>query len=71
MKVKVILESQPEGGYTVYCPAFPGCISEGETKREALENFLDALEAWLEVKTERITKRRSQKRQREVVEVKI
>jgi predicted RNase H-like HicB family nuclease len=71
MKVKVILESQPEGGYTVYCPAFPGCISEGETKREALENFLDALEAWLEVKTERMMNRSRQRRQREVVEVKI
>lgn len=52
MKVKVIMEPQPEGGFTAYSAAFPGCVSEGETEEEATENFLDALEAWLEVKNE-------------------
>lgn len=52
MKVKLILEPQSEGGFTAYSLAFPGCVSEGETEQEAIENFLDALEAWLEVKSE-------------------
>jgi predicted RNase H-like HicB family nuclease len=31
MKLKVILEPGNEGGYTVYVPSLPGCISEGDT----------------------------------------
>ncbi|MBI2126547.1 MAG: type II toxin-antitoxin system HicB family antitoxin, partial [Thaumarchaeota archaeon] len=42
MKVKVVLEPQEEGGYTVYAPSLPGCISEGDTKREALRNIKEA-----------------------------
>lgn len=47
MEIKVILEEQEEGGYTVYVPALPGCISQGETKAEALENIKEALELYL------------------------
>ena len=50
MKVKVALEPQPEGGYSIFCPAFPGCVSEGDTRDEALENFRDALDGWLAAK---------------------
>ncbi len=32
MKLKVILEPSDEGGYTVYLPSLPGCISEGTPK---------------------------------------
>ena len=39
MKLKVALEPQEEGGYTVYVPSLPGCISQGETSEEALENI--------------------------------
>ena len=39
MKLTVIVEPQEEGGYTVYAPSLPGCISEGDTKEEALENI--------------------------------
>lgn len=49
MKVKVVLEPQEEGGYTVYAPSLPGCISEGDTKREALRNIKEAIELYLEV----------------------
>ncbi|MGL4881722.1 MAG: type II toxin-antitoxin system HicB family antitoxin, partial [Waterburya sp.] len=37
-----------EGGYTVYIPALPGCISEGDTIDEALENITEAIELYLE-----------------------
>jgi len=37
MKFKVVLEPSEEGGYTVYVPALPGCVSEGETIEEALK----------------------------------
>ncbi len=34
-------------GYTVSCPTLPGCISEGETFEEALENIQIAIREWL------------------------
>jgi len=37
-----------EGGYTVYVPSLPGCISEGDTKDEALTNIREAIELFLE-----------------------
>lgn len=47
MKFKVILEPQ-EKGYTIYVPALRGCISQGETKKEALRNIKEAIELYLE-----------------------
>lgn len=48
MKLKVILEASDEGGYTIYVPSLPGCVSEGETEEEALENIKEAIELYLE-----------------------
>lgn len=48
MKLKVILEPSDEGGYTVYVPSLPGCISEGDTKEEAIRNIKEAIELYLE-----------------------
>jgi len=48
MKFKVVLEPQEEGGYTVYVPALPGCISEGDTREDALKNIKEAIELYLE-----------------------
>jgi predicted RNase H-like HicB family nuclease len=48
MKLKVVLESSEEGGFTVYVPSLPGCVSEGESESEALENIREAIELYLE-----------------------
>lgn len=48
MKFKVVLEPSDEGGYTVYVPSLPGCISEGESKEEAMHNISEAIELYLE-----------------------
>ena len=48
MKLIVVLEPSDEGGFTVSVPAFPGCISEGDTKEEALKNIKEAVELFLE-----------------------
>lgn len=48
MKLKVIFEKAKEGGYTVHVPSLPGCISQGETKEEALRNIKEAIELYLE-----------------------
>ena len=48
MKFKVVLEPSEEGGYTVYVPGLPGCISEGDTKEEAIRNIKEAIKLYLE-----------------------
>ena len=48
MKLKIVLETSDEGGYTVYVPSLPGCISEGQTKKEALANIKEAIGLYLE-----------------------
>jgi len=48
MKLKVVLEPSDEGGFTVYVPSLPGCISEGESIEEALTNIREAIYLYLE-----------------------
>ena len=48
MRLKVVLEASDEGGYTVYVPSLPGCISEGNTREEAMANIKEAIELYLE-----------------------
>ena len=47
MKIKILLEPNDEGGYTVFAPTLPGCISEGDTKEEAIENIKEAIELYM------------------------
>ena len=51
MKLTIVLEPQEEGGFTAYVPSLPGCISQGETKEEAIKNIKEAIELYLEVDT--------------------
>lgn len=48
MRLQVILEPSNEGGYTALAPALPGCISEGDTREEALDNIREAIGLYLE-----------------------
>lgn len=48
MKLKVVLEESEDGGYTVFVPSLPGCISEGDSVEEALRNIQEAIELYLE-----------------------
>jgi predicted RNase H-like HicB family nuclease len=52
-KYQVVLIPQEEGGYTVIVPALPGCVSQGETEKEALANIRDAIRGWLVVARKR------------------
>jgi len=45
---EVVLEPQDEGGYTVYVPDLPGCVSEGETREEAVRMIKEAIEGYLD-----------------------
>ncbi|MHB1012389.1 MAG: type II toxin-antitoxin system HicB family antitoxin [Desulfobacteria bacterium] len=48
MKLRVVLEPSDEGGYTAIVPALPGCISEGDTREEALANIMEAISLYVE-----------------------
>ena len=45
----VELKPQNEGGYTATVPVLPGCISEGDTMEDALENIKDAVEGYINI----------------------
>ncbi len=53
MRLKVFVQPEAEGGFSVSVPGLPGCFSEGETLPEALANVREAAELWLEVQSER------------------
>jgi predicted RNase H-like HicB family nuclease len=48
VKYKIVLEPQEEGGYTVYVPALPGCVSQGQTVEETMDNVKEAITVYLE-----------------------
>jgi predicted RNase H-like HicB family nuclease len=48
MKLQIVLEPSEDGGYTAIVPALPGCLSEGDTREEALANVQEAIALYLE-----------------------
>jgi predicted RNase H-like HicB family nuclease len=47
MKFRVIITQDEDGFYVAEVPALPGCISQGKTREEALENIKDAIAGYL------------------------
>ena len=56
MEIKIIIEKQDEGGFTVYVPSLPGCISQGENIEEALKNIKEAIELYLDFDVREVQK---------------
>jgi predicted RNase H-like HicB family nuclease len=50
MKFNVTVDRDEDGVWVVECPAIPGCVSQGQTKEEALENIKEAIALCLEVR---------------------
>jgi len=48
MRYTAILQRENDGGYVVTVPALPGCVSQGDTREEALKNIEEAIEVYLE-----------------------
>ena len=48
MKFKVVLEPSEDGGFTVFVPSLPGCVSEGESQEDAISNIQEAISLYLE-----------------------
>ncbi len=57
---------EEEEGYSVQCIELPGCISQRETREEALKNIAEAIEGYLEAFPEELEKL---KQKRELVEI--
>jgi len=43
MQFKVVVSEGEDGWFVVECPSIPGCVSQGKTVEEALENVKDAI----------------------------
>ena len=52
MKYTVIIEKGRESGYVAHVPSLKGCVSQGETREEALVNVKEAIEAYVEALVE-------------------
>jgi len=53
MKFNVTIDRDEDGIWIVECPSIPGCVSQGKTKKEALQNIEEAIRLCLEVRMER------------------
>ena len=48
MKYRIIIEEDKDRAFVVKCPSLPGCMSQGKTKKEAIENIQNAMCGYLE-----------------------
>jgi predicted RNase H-like HicB family nuclease len=48
MRYTVVLEREDDGGYVASVPALPGCVSQGDTRAEALKNIREAIALYVE-----------------------
>jgi predicted RNase H-like HicB family nuclease len=48
MRFTVVLEREADGGYVVHVPALPGCVTQGDSRPEAIQNVREAIELYLE-----------------------
>lgn len=52
MKFTITLDRDEDGAWVAECPSIPGCVSQGRTKDEAIENIREAIVECLEVRAE-------------------
>ena len=48
MRYTVVLHQEADGGYVATVPVLPGCVSQGDTRAEALKNIEEAIEVYLQ-----------------------
>jgi antitoxin HicB len=47
MKFRILIEPDEDGVFVAECPTLPGCISEGRTREEAINNIKDAIQGYV------------------------
>ena len=53
MKLTVTIDRDEDGVWIAECPSIPGCVSQGDTKEQALANIREAIELCIEVRSEK------------------
>ena len=48
MKYRVLIEQDEDGIFVAEVPSLPGCISQGKSRKEALSNIQEAIQAYIE-----------------------
>ncbi|MEO9307250.1 conserved hypothetical protein [Nitrosotalea sinensis] len=48
MKYRVLIQKDEDGVFVAKCPSLPGCISQGKTREEALDNIRDAANGYIQ-----------------------
>lgn len=48
MKYRILIEQDEDGFFVAECPSLPGCISQGKTRTEAVNNIQDAIKGYIE-----------------------
>ena len=48
MRQVVLYPDHEDVGWIAEVPSLPGCLSQGETKEEAVENIRDAIDTWIQ-----------------------
>jgi len=59
MKLKVIIHEAEEGGFWAEVPAIPGCMTQGETMKELIQNLYDAVEGCLSIDMDQVPLKQS------------
>lgn len=52
MRFNITIQRDEDGVWVIECPAIPGCVTQGATKDEALDNIEEAIKLCLEVRAE-------------------
>jgi len=48
LRFRVVIEQDEDGVFVATCPSLPGCVSQGDTRKEAVTNMHDAMSGYLE-----------------------
>jgi len=48
MRLRIKIEQDEDGMFIAECPTLPGCISQGKSRKDAIENIKDAISGYLE-----------------------
>ena len=48
MKFRISIEKDEDGIFAAECPTLPGCVSQGNTRMEAINNIKDAVKGYIE-----------------------
>jgi len=55
MTFQIVLEPGEDGWIVAECPSLPGCVSQGRTEAEVIDNIREAIHLWLETEVEKRT----------------